>query len=226
MLYAEITALCNKDGNCWATNKYFAELYEVGKTTISTAISELVEYGYIATSEVDNRRQITLLPLSKNLNPPFKNLKGVFQKSERGISKNCNTPLSKNCKHNNTSINTINNNNIDIYNSENFQKEISDVERWTEDVKTNNDHIFSVMLANEILYLDPAAEKKLPEIYTAHEAKCIRENYEFKSQQHFRKSLIQYIKSYLNNDRTKTNSGASKGTKPNSSAIIEHRTDF
>jgi hypothetical protein len=194
MLYAEITALSDKDGYCRASNKYFAELYGVSKTTISTAISELVECGYIYSLNDYNNRQIMVLQLSNNFN----------------------TTPPKN----------TNDNNIDTANADEFKKEISDVERWTEDVKTNNDHIFTMMLANEILYLDPSTEKKLPEIYTAHEAKCIRENYEFKSQQHFRKSLIQYIKSYLNNDRTKTNSGASKGTKPNSSAIIEHRTDF
>ena len=63
LLYSEITALSNKDGSCYATNKYFAELYGVSSTTISTLIKELVDAGYIeseiiykeGTKEILNR---------------------------------------------------------------------------------------------------------------------------------------------------------------------------
>ena len=63
LLYGEITCLTSKTGECWATNNYFASLYDVSKQTISKRISNLVKYGYIAskmiykegTKEVDKR---------------------------------------------------------------------------------------------------------------------------------------------------------------------------
>jgi hypothetical protein len=69
LLYGEITALCNKKGYCWATNKYFAELYGVSKKSISNWVKSLCDRGYIqskviykeGSNEVENR-YITILP--------------------------------------------------------------------------------------------------------------------------------------------------------------------
>jgi len=49
LLYAEITALLNINGECFATNKYFSNLYGKSTVTISKWISELVANGYIST---------------------------------------------------------------------------------------------------------------------------------------------------------------------------------
>lgn len=56
LLYGEITALCNKEGHCWASNDYFSELYGVGTRTISRWISALEEGGYIHTEMVATER--------------------------------------------------------------------------------------------------------------------------------------------------------------------------
>ena len=92
LLYGEITALCNEKGYCWASNSYFAELYEVSDITISRYISELKEYGYIKciydkTQENIDKRKIYIIP--------------SYQNGQDG--------LNRNVKHNNTD-NNINNN--------------------------------------------------------------------------------------------------------------------
>lgn len=50
LLYGEITALSNKTGECWASNNYFANLYDVSPQAVSKWIADLVKYGYITIS--------------------------------------------------------------------------------------------------------------------------------------------------------------------------------
>lgn len=71
LLYGEITALCNKEGYCWATNKYFADLYGVHKNTVSEWINILASRNFIISEvtpptgkDVEVSRKL-LIPLSK-----------------------------------------------------------------------------------------------------------------------------------------------------------------
>ena len=104
LLYGEITALCNAEGYCWASNKYFAELYDVSPITISRWINILVSKGYIAsqiiykegTKQIAKRYiQICCDPINKIVNTP--------------INENVNTPINENVKGNNTYLNTTSN---------------------------------------------------------------------------------------------------------------------
>ena len=47
LLYGEITALSNRNGYCYAQNRYFANLYNVSIETISRWLSHLQKQGYI-----------------------------------------------------------------------------------------------------------------------------------------------------------------------------------
>lgn len=60
LLYGEITALCNEKGFCWASNDYFANLYNVSKPTIQNWLKSLEDGRYI-TREVkykENSKEI------------------------------------------------------------------------------------------------------------------------------------------------------------------------
>ena len=57
ILYGEITALLGKEGYCFASNNYFAELYGVINGTISRWISHLSKLGYIKVELIRNERK-------------------------------------------------------------------------------------------------------------------------------------------------------------------------
>jgi len=113
LLYAEITAFCNMNGECFASNKYFSELYGKSKVTISNWIRELKENGFIETS-------YTYKNGSKEIDKRYiKILKG-------GIKENLTTSIKKTLKNNNTSINNTSINNISI--KEKFISEVNSFE--------------------------------------------------------------------------------------------------
>ena len=132
LLYAEITALAQKDGSCWASNKYFSELYNVSTVTISRWVSSLVDNSFII-------RKITYKKGTKEID------KRYLQLCSEGINNNDKTPINKIVKDNNTSIN---NTSINISNrrkdfvlnvmSFDYDKNIlnSFVDYWTEPNKS------------------------------------------------------------------------------------------
>ena len=91
LLYGEITALSNKHGYCFASNNYFANLYNVNKNTISSWITDLKNKGFI---------EVTI----------ERDLRNVITKRCIGILKNTENPIHEKLKYNNTSNNTTSNN--------------------------------------------------------------------------------------------------------------------
>lgn len=56
LLYAEISGLMQIDGYCWATDRYFAELFGVSEATISRALRTLRDAGYIRIDRTTNAK--------------------------------------------------------------------------------------------------------------------------------------------------------------------------
>lgn len=93
ILFAEITALANITGMCWATNKYFANLYGVLPNRISVWVRQLETKGFISTKVIGGG----LRGISITRDP--------YAKTE--------PPLTQKRNHNNTSTNINNNTDSD-----------------------------------------------------------------------------------------------------------------
>ena len=60
VLFSDITALSNKNGYCNASNKYFAKIFGKSVSTITRAISNLVEHGFLENVLIrDENNEIT-----------------------------------------------------------------------------------------------------------------------------------------------------------------------
>lgn len=116
LLYGEITSLCNCKGYCYASNNYFAKLYNVDKTTISRWISNLVKKKYIFikilkkenTSAID-KRMICLEDL------PIDEIVNTYTQKNQYL-------IDENAKENNINNNSSNSNNNSEYEIELFSQ--------------------------------------------------------------------------------------------------------
>lgn len=98
IMYGELTALSNKYGYSYASNNYFAELYNVHKKTVSTWISNLKEKGYIDTVVIrDENMTVTERRIYITAPYPSNHGEGYPQKSG--------DPIHKKTEENNTRIN-------------------------------------------------------------------------------------------------------------------------
>lgn len=63
LFYAEISALSTKEKRCWATNKYFEDVFGVSTSTVTRALNGLIDLGYLkrvivykdGTKEIERR---------------------------------------------------------------------------------------------------------------------------------------------------------------------------
>ena len=106
LLYGEITALSNAKGYCYASNRYFAELYDISRIqTISDWVGQLQKLGFITVEltykgkEIDQR--IIRITNEKTIEVQLKNVVPITENS-------C-TPTTKKRCVNSTSINNTSN---------------------------------------------------------------------------------------------------------------------
>ena len=89
LLYGDIVALCNQEGYCWASNKYFANMWDVSKSSIKNYLLELVNQKHIITEILDNNSRKIFI------NSPIKTQNNgdiPKQKNDRGGATSCPPP--------------------------------------------------------------------------------------------------------------------------------------
>lgn len=101
LLYGELTALCDKTGFCWASNKYFAQLYDMSDKTVERLLRELEACGYIRREVIRDKRNtvverrifagaFSVVPSPQNCG------EGSPQKYGEASPQNCGDPPLKN----------------------------------------------------------------------------------------------------------------------------------
>lgn len=100
LLYAEISALTNGEGYCFASNAYFERLYELSERTVIRLIRALEAGGYIRIADGSGGKEQRKIYAGLNpLRPPDKNVSPPLS----GMS----VPPDKNVSHNKINNNTL-----------------------------------------------------------------------------------------------------------------------
>ena len=134
LLYGEITALLGKEGYCFASNNYFADLYGVIPGTISRWISHLDKLGYIKVDIIKNankevkERRIYIIDVSNG-----KSVDDTYEQNKQyPYEQNCSYPISKKAKGNNINIRIDRLFNYIINNKGKFPEDFENVEQFNE----------------------------------------------------------------------------------------------
>ena len=114
LLYAEISALANATGYCWATNEHFGELFGLGSSTISRLVSQLEDRGYIRTemaaTEKGSERRIYAGIFQVRVRRG-----GLAENGKGGLAEKSNTPLAEKSKGGLADFGKQNNTSNNIY---------------------------------------------------------------------------------------------------------------
>ena len=129
VILMEIDSLDQGEKGCYASNEHLAEFCQCSKTKVSTAISKLIECGYLYIQNFDGRKR---------------ELKSRVSNFERQNIKKCNADI-QNLKESNTYRNTNNNTNNTVSKKERKSKSKSYDEQITE--YTQNEELQNALKA-------------------------------------------------------------------------------
>ena len=129
VILMEIDSLDQGEKGCYASNEHLAEFCQCSKTKVSTAISKLIECGYLYIQNFDGRKR---------------ELKSRVSNFERQSLKKCNADI-QNLKESNTYRNTNNNTNNTVSKKERKSKSKSYDEQITE--YTQNEELQNALKA-------------------------------------------------------------------------------
>lgn len=153
LMYGEITALSNKEGYCFASNRYFANLYGVSISTISRWISHLAELGSLHIEIIRNDKKEIVERRIYVMDNPY------MQKNQYPYVQNSTYPICKKVKEN-----IINNNMLDnffnyIINKEKeIPKEFENLDSQILDVLNRYEIIFTKKM---LYYMKPENIEKV-----------------------------------------------------------------
>lgn len=117
LLYAIITSLANKEGYCFASNKYLAEKLDVNPKTISSWISDLKNRNFIIVELIRNEnKQIVQRKIYIN-DAPYPLNNGYMYQSKNGQA------IYQNMEDNNIRFNNKNNNKGNIKFISNYENQ-------------------------------------------------------------------------------------------------------
>lgn len=99
LLYGEITSLSNKNGYCYAQNRYFADLYNVSIETVSRWLSNLQKCGFIKMEVKRNENKEVIARYIYIVDVPSQ------RKNQYPYQQNDQEGIDENVKENNINLN-------------------------------------------------------------------------------------------------------------------------
>lgn len=125
LLYGEITALSQQSGRCFASNDYFANLFDVTNIAISRWVSNLVKYGYVnrVLEYKEGTKQIINRYLSLSIDPINNSVNDLLTKKL--------PPINKKVKDNTKNYNNTSNNNIKYNKYGEYQRVLLTLEQFS-----------------------------------------------------------------------------------------------
>lgn len=128
LLFGEITALCNKEGFCWAGNSYFATLYKVSPKTVSDWVSSLSKMGFIKVIISNNSERKIYIE--------------GYREKAGGVPEKDGTPHREMTVHNNTSNTTENKSDAGVAVKESLHPMVPEIIKAFEGVDAKNKRFY------------------------------------------------------------------------------------